>query len=424
MPHRKVNHTGWSSSSGSNSRRARLFLPLAAALAFLSVANLATHAQSTVDDSRPRRVTNAQQPQQPRPTPTPTPTPTPAPQLQKPAPGTSGTSPTPAEQQDPGQDVDEGDVVKVDTSLVNLNVRVIDRANRPVNDVKQDEFKVFEDGVPQQIFSFTRAEVPISYGLVVDNSGSMKSQLEKVIDATRTIIEQNKTGDETFLERFVGSDEIAILQDFTANQEDLVDAMDKMHTEGGQTAVLDAVYLAAEHVGKHKKGDPLNDKRRRALILVTDGEDRSSYYKQAELFEFLRENDVQIYIIGFVNELDTQGGFIRKSSKDKAVNLLNKLATETGGRAFYPTSLAELPGIAQEITKDLRTQYVVSYSPTNKRRDGTFRKVNVRIEDTGKRDKRVAITRPGYTAPRSGDATTAPPATPPTRTNSTSNKQP
>ncbi|HEV7903117.1 MAG TPA: VWA domain-containing protein, partial [Pyrinomonadaceae bacterium] len=397
----------------------------AAALAFQSFASLTTRAQRTTDDSRPRRVTNAHQPQQQQPQQQqtrPTPTATPAPQLQTPTPTPSATPPV--LQPEPGQEVDEDDVVKVDTSLVNLNVRVIDRANRPVNDVRQEEFKIFEDGVPQQIFSFTRAEVPISYGVVVDNSGSMKTQLEKVIDATRTIIQQNKPGDETFLERFVSSDEIAILQDFTANQEDLVDALDKMHTEGGQTAVLDAVYLAADHVGKHKKGDPLNDKRRRALILVTDGEDRSSFYKQAELFEFLRENDVQIYVIGFVNELDTQGGFIRKSSKDKAVNLLNKLATETGGRAFYPMSLSELPSIADEITKDLRTQYVVSYSPTNKRRDGTFRKVNVRIEDTGKRDKRIAVTRPGYTAPR-GEAA-APPATTtaPARTSSTSNKQP
>jgi Ca-activated chloride channel family protein len=411
----------------SATNNARLFLSLAvialAALALLSFADATTtHArqQRRADDSRPRRVTNMQQPQQTRPTPTPTP----APQIQMPPPMQQPT-PTPSPSaggaptlQDPGQDVDENDVVKVDTSLVNLNVRVIDRSNRPVNDVRQEDFKVFEDGVPQQIFSFTRAEVPISYGLVVDNSGSMKTQLDKVIDATRIIIEQNKPGDETFLQRFVGSDEISILQDFTANKEDLFDAMEKMHTEGGQTAVLDAVYLAAEHVGKHKKGDPLNDKRRRALILVTDGEDRSSYYKQTELFESLRENDVQIYIIGFVGELDTQGGIIRKSPKEKAVNLINKLATETGGRAFYPTSLAELPSIANEITKDLRTQYVVSYSPTNKRRDGTFRKVNVKIEDSGRRDKRIAITRPGYTAPRGDNAT------PPARTSSTSNKQP
>ncbi|HLL15455.1 MAG TPA: VWA domain-containing protein [Pyrinomonadaceae bacterium] len=423
MTHRKVELRRSRRSNGSVSL---LFtLAIIAALAVFSFADSTTHAQRTTaaDDSRPRRVggTQQQQTQQPRPTPAPTPVPqlqTPQQPRQTPTPA-ANPSPTPATEA--GEEVDPEEIVKVDTSLVNLNVRVIDRANRPVNDVRQEEFKVFEDGVPQQIFSFTRAEVPISYGLVVDNSGSMKTQLEKVIDATRTIIEQNKTGDETFLQRFVGSDEISILQDFTANKDDLFDAMDKMHTEGGQTAVLDAVYLAAEHVGKHKKGDPLSDKRRRALILVTDGEDRSSYYKQAELFEFLRENDVQIYVIGFVNELDTESGFIRKSSKDKAVSLLNKLATETGGRAFYPTSLTELPGIADEITRDLRTQYVVSYSPTNKRRDGTFRKVNVRIEDAGKRDKRIAITRPGYTAPRGGgDA----PAATPANTTSTSSKRP
>jgi len=420
MTHRKVELRRSRRSNPSPSLL--LSLCIIAALAILSFADSPTHAQrTTAADSRPRRVNGTRQQQQPRPTPAQTPAPqlqTPPPPRQTPTPA-ANPSPTPAEEA--GEEVDPEEIVKVDTSLVNLNVRVIDRANRPVNDVRQEEFKVFEDGVPQQIFSFTRAEVPISYGLVVDNSGSMKTQLEKVIDATRTIIEQNKPGDETFLLRFVGSDEMSILQDFTADKEELFDAMDKMHTEGGQTAVLDAVYLAAEHVGKHKKGDPLSDKRRRALILVTDGEDRNSFYKQAQLFDFLRENDVQIYVIGFVNELDTQSGFIKKSSKDRAVSLLNKLATETGGRAFYPASLTELPGIADEITRDLRTQYVVSYSPTNKRRDGTFRKVNIRIEDTGKRDKRIAITRPGYTAPRGSDA----PATKtPARTSSTSSKQP
>jgi len=382
----------------------------------LSAANFAirtTQAQGQ-DDARPRRVVNTQpQQQQPRPA-----NQTPAPPvLQQTNQQTPTPSPTPAPE---GEEIDPDEVVKVDTSLVNLNVRVIDRSNRPVNDVRQEDFKVFEDGVPQQIFSFTRAEVPISYGLLVDNSGSMRNQLEKVIDASRTIIDQNKTGDETFLLRFVDSDEIKILQDFTANKDDLFDALDDMHTEAGQTAVIDAVYLGAEHVGQYKKGDALNDKRRRALILVTDGEDRSSFYKQEVLFDMLRENDVQIYIIGFVNELDAQGGFIRKSSKDKAVKLINKLATETGGRAFFPNSLAELPNIAQEITKDLRTQYVVSYSPTNKRRDGTFRKVNVRIEESDKRDKRIAITRPGYTAPRGGGESPAPS---PSRTSS-SNRQP
>ncbi|HEX8851975.1 MAG TPA: hypothetical protein VF754_00730, partial [Pyrinomonadaceae bacterium] len=124
----------------------------------------------------------------------------------------------------------------------------------------------------------------------------------------------------------------------------------------------------------------------------------------------LREEDVQIYVIGFVNELDREGGFIRKSQRTRAVQLLDRLAKETGGRAFYPTSLSELPQIAEDITKDLRTQYVLSYNPTNKRRDGSFRAVRVAVADAPGRDKRIAITRAGYTAPRTGGSNTATPA--------------
>jgi Ca-activated chloride channel family protein len=276
-------------------------------------------------------------------------------------------------------------------------VRVVDRNNRPVNDVSKEEFRVFENGQPQAIEFITREEVPISYGLVVDNSGSLRSQINKVIDAGKAIVDSNKPGDETFVVRFVSSEEIKIMQDFTADRQAVKDALDDMFIEGGQTAVMDAVYLSAEHASGHKKGNALDDKRRRALILVTDGEDRASFYKQDQLFEALKENDVQIYVIGFVNELEKERGFISKSKRDKAVSLLDRLAKETGGRAFYPNSLAELPGIAEEITKDLRTQYVVSYRPTVKARPGEFRQVRVAVADTPGRDKRIAVTRSGYT---------------------------
>jgi len=187
-----------------------------------------------------------------------------------------------------------------------------------------------------------------------------------------------------------------------------------MFVEGGQTAIIDAVYLSAEHAGQHKRGNPLEDKRRRALILVTDGEDRASFYKREQLFEALKENDVQIYVIGFVNELEREGSFISKSRRSKAVELLDRLAKETGGRAFYPNSLADLPKIAEEITKDLRTQYVISYVPTVKAQAGEFRQVRVAVADAPGRDKRIAITRSGYTgkppapAPAGTSATPAP----------------
>ncbi|MBX5477669.1 MAG: VWA domain-containing protein, partial [Pyrinomonas methylaliphatogenes] len=177
--------------------------------------------------------------------------------------------------------------------------------------------------------------------------------------------------------------------------------------EAGQTAVIDAVYLAADRVTEYKKGDD-DDRRRRALILITDGEDRASFYSQNQLFQHLRESNVQIFVIGFVDELDKEGGFIRKSPREKAINLINRLASETGGRAFFPKSLSELPRIAEEITRDLRTQYVIGYSPTNKAHDGTYRSVRVVVANGPGGEKRIAVTRPGYIAPLD-NGTPAPP---------------
>jgi Ca-activated chloride channel family protein len=355
-------------------------------------------------------------------TPTPVPRATPAqtpatvidrttPQLgEPPPPPVLKPKPTPT----PPEYYGEGEKIVVDTELVTLNVRVIDRNNRPIDNVKENEFHVFEDGVEQPVAFFTREEVPVSYGLAVDNSGSLRSQLQSVIDAAKTIINSNKPGDETFLVRFISSDKIETMQDFTSNMELLLDALDNMYVEGGQTAVIDAVFLSAERVAEYKKGDD-NDRRRRALIVVTDGEDRVSFYKQEQLFARLREADVQIYIIGFVNELEKEGGFIRKSSREKAVNLLNKLASETGGRAFFPQSISELPQIANEIVRDLRTQYVLAYNPTNKARDGSYRAIRVAVADSAGRDKRIALTRGGRIAPKGGPPTPAP-TKPATRT--------
>ncbi|HUQ30880.1 MAG TPA: VWA domain-containing protein [Pyrinomonadaceae bacterium] len=301
-----------------------------------------------------------------------------------------------------GVEINENESLKIDTDLVNLNVRVIDRNNRPIGDVKQNEFQVFENGVPQQVAYFSREEVPISYGLAIDTSGSLRPQLAQVLEAGKAIITSNKPGDETFLVRFISSDKIEQVLDFSSNTEDLLDSLDTFFVEGGQTAVIDAVYVTAEHVAEYKKGND-NDRRRRALIVVTDGEDRGSTYKQEELFERLREEDVQIYVIGFVNELDKEGGFIRKSPREKAVNLINRLAGETGGRAFFPESLSDLPRIAEEIVRDMRTQYVVGYYPTNKARDGSYRAIRVSVADATGKDKRIALTRSGRIAGQEGN---------------------
>jgi Ca-activated chloride channel family protein len=303
-------------------------------------------------------------------------------------------------------------------------VRVIDRNNRPIDNVRQNDFRVFEDGIEQPISSFTREEVPISYGMSVDTSGSLRSQLQSVIDAGKTIVTSNRPGDETFLVRFISSDKIETVQDFTSSKDLLMDGLDSLYVEGGQTAIIDAVYLSAEHVAEYKKGNE-SDRRRRALILITDGEDRNSFYKQDQLFARLREEDVQIYVIGFVNELDKESGLIRKSPRERAVNLINKLASETGGRAFFPTSIADLPQIASEIVRDLRTQYVLSYNPTNKTKDGSYRAIKVAIADAPGQDKRIALTRSGRIAVRTGAPPPKPPATRlPAATKPTASKNP
>jgi Ca-activated chloride channel homolog len=365
------------------------------------------------DQQRPRSTQPAQQPSPSPATTTParqTPTATPTPQTTRPAQGVPPTlgdppppprlkpTPTPT----PPEEIDPESTIRINAELVQLHVRVIDRNNRPINNVPEGDFHVFEDGVAQKIETFTREEVPISYGLAVDTSGSLRSQLQSVIDAGKTIINANKPGDETFLVRFISSDKIETVQDFTASKEQLLDGLDSFYVEGGQTAVIDAVYLASEHVSEYRKGDE-GDRRRRALIVITDGEDRNSFYKQEQLFARLREEDVQIFVIGFVNELEKEAGLIRKSPREKAVNLIKKLASETGGRAFFPESIADLPHIANEIIRDLRTQYVIAYNPTNKEQDGTYRAIKVTVDQpSDSSEKRIALTRTGRLARKEG----------------------
>ena len=316
-------------------------------------------------------------------TPTPTATPSTAPVLIKPTPKPTETP---------------EEIIRVDTELVNINVRVVDRNNRPINNVQQKNFTVLEDGKPQQIDFFSKSEVPTNYALVVDNSGSMRQLLDKVIEAGKILINTNRPDDDTMIIRFVGRDKIEIEQPFTGNKTDLNDALENLYIEGGQTAIIDAVYLAVENVDEYEKSKRAGDRKRRALILVSDGEDRNSYYNEKQLFELLRESEVQIYVVGFVSELSKDGGFISKSPQEKSKAFLERLATETGGKAYFPSGASELPALAKEISNELRTQYSIGYVPSNDKRDNTYRSIKVVVEDGPNKEKRIAISRAGRTA--------------------------
>lgn len=303
------------------------------------------------------------------------------PSLQKPR--------TPEDGPPPSQK-DEGEI-KLGRTMVTLDVTVVDPANKPVMDLKQDEFVVTEDKVPQKIEFFGREQVPVSLVFAIDTSGSMRPKLDTVVKASTNLVKESRKGDEIGVIEF--KDQPELLEEFTSDVNDVIDTLNGL-VASRQTAMLDALYLAADYANKEGKN------RRKAVMVVTDGLDNDSYYKFGEVVNHLREIDVQVYLIGFINDLDKESGLFKKSPKDKAEGLLNKLAEETGGKAFFPKELSEVHAIAQQISTDLRTQYSLSYYPSNSKKDGTYRAVKVQVSSAARR--LIARTRPGYTAPTEG----------------------
>lgn len=282
-----------------------------------------------------------------------------------------------------------------------LNVIVLDKNGAPVDDLQQADFQVAEDGKAQTITSFTHADAPVSYMLVIDNTGSMRSQLDLLGRTSAALMAGNRAGDETAITRFVSSDKIEVVQSFTAEQNPLTKALQGLYVEKGLSAVLDAVYLSSVFVTRRSQPDA---NRRRALILLTDGEERGSYYKQSELLKYLRWANVQVFCIGFVQELDNEGGFIRRSARAEAVKLLDTLAAETGGRVFYPKKIEQLRDAVDAINHDLHTEYEIAYTPTDQLRDDKLRKVQIKLADKPGAQKRVVITRANYVAAKDAPA--------------------
>ena len=295
--------------------------------------------------------------------------------------------------------IEDDEVLRVETEEISLNVRVVNEGNRSVNNLKQSDFKIYEDNVLQPITFFTTAEIPIINALVIDNSRSLRSQLIKVLEAGKIIIAANRPKDETTIVRFVSKDKIEVVQDFTSNKSSLYNALDNLYVEGGQTAIIDAVYQTAKKVEQYQSSTKKEDVKLRSLILVSDGDDRGSSYNEDQLFKLLRELNIQIYTIGFVNDLSKEAELNGMSRQDKARKFLIRLAQETGGKVYFPNSINELPQIAADISGELRTQYLISYNPTNTGRGGTFRQIKVVVTEGANKEKRIAITRSGRNAP-------------------------
>jgi Ca-activated chloride channel family protein len=282
---------------------------------------------------------------------------------------------------------DKEGVIKVDTDLVLLDVTVVDQSNTPIMGLKKEDFSIYEDKVKQSIESVSREEVPVSFGLVIDTSGSMKSKLQTVSDASILLIKQMRNDDEAFIASFKA--EAELVQEFTDDKRELEDAIGDLYTSGG-TALLDAIIATADYAQEKGK------RRRKALVVVSDGYEKNSSSKEKEVLEVIKEDEVQVYLVGFIDE-EEEKSFFGKSPAKRAKELLSRIADDSGGRAYFPKDISEIPAIAAQIAKDLRTQYVVSYYPTNDKRDGTFRTIQVGVNQAGGR-KLIARTRRGYYA--------------------------
>jgi len=277
---------------------------------------------------------------------------------------------------------------------VKANLLVLE-ADGKFADIKLEDLKIYEDGAEQKITYFAKKENALNIGLVMDNTGSMRSQLERVIAAGATFVNNLRAQDETFIVRFVGSDNIEIVQEWTSNKRLLNNGLTNMFIEGGQSAITDALYLSANKILEREKADK---SKRGALILVTDGEDRRSYYKREQLLDLFKGSDVQIFTIGLVSEIPNES--VRKDS----VKFINQLALETGGAAFIlqgKNKDAEnaLAQSLKAILTELNSQYIIGYTSTNQNRGGSARKLTVQIADGAKGEKRQNFIRESFVVP-------------------------
>jgi Ca-activated chloride channel family protein len=279
-----------------------------------------------------------------------------------------------------------GESIKIQTEMVQLDVKVTDQTGRSAPGLTKDDFAVYEDKVAQNIESVSSEEAPVSMGLVIDTSGSMRAKIYTVAEAARGLIRQMRPDDEAFFVQF--KTEAELVREFTSDRRSLEDALRELYIGGG-TALLDAIIATADHA--HEKGR----RRRKALVVITDGVEKNSSAKEKEVIEAMKEDEVQVYLVGFVDKEESFSLF--GSPAKKAKDLLTRLADDSGGRAFFPTDVRETPAIAAQIDKDLRAQYVISYYPNNDRRNGVFHTVRVVVDHADNR-KLIARTRQGYYA--------------------------
>lgn len=272
--------------------------------------------------------------------------------------------------------------IKVSVDMVVLTATVRNHKGTPVSGLDKNDFQVYEDGVPQQIKYFSHEDIPVTVGLVVDNSGSMAPKRPEVITAALAFVHSSNPQDQMFVVDFNEHVSFGLPEGtpFTDQAEPLRVALLRIEADG-RTALYDAVAAALEHL---KAGN--RDKK--VLIVVSDGADNASKHNLAQVMDMAGRSDAIIYSLGLFDEDDP----------DKNPGVLKQMAKATGGEAFLPESLEEVVPICERIAHDIRNQYTIAYVPTNGNQDGTFRAIQIKAGAPG-RGRLVVRTRTGYNAP-------------------------
>lgn len=266
----------------------------------------------------------------------------------------------------PGLPVKPGELLHRDVDLALVNVTVTDPYNRLVTGLDQENFRVFEDNIEQEVMHFSSEDVPISIGVIFDVSGSMANKINKSREAAVQFFKTANPQDEFFLVSFNERAELTSV--FTNSVEDLQSRMAFMAAKG-RTALLDAIYLGLSQLrGAHNA--------KRALLIISDGGDNHSRYSESDIKRLVKESDSQLYAIGIFDPL----GYRNRSPEElNGPSLLSEITDMTGGRVFAVENLNDLPDIAAKIGMELRNQYVLGYRPSNKNHDARWRKIKIKL---------------------------------------------
>ncbi len=301
--------------------------------------------------------------------------------------------PPPPPPPSPGQDTGKsqsGSKIQVDVNLVVLHTTVLDDRGKFAEGLTQDNFRVYEDKIEQKLSVFKREDIPVSMGLVIDNSGSMRDKRPRVNEAALTLVQNSNPQDEAFVVNFNDDFYLDLDKDFSSSISELKEALERIDARGS-TALYDALIGSLDHLKKGKK-------EKKVLLVVTDGEDNTSRSSLEKTIREIQKTDTVIYTIGLLGQES-------KRSAKNAKKALQEIAAASGGVAYFPENVEDVHNICQQVAHDIRHQYTLGYYPSNAVKDGSFRAVHVDVIPPRGKGKLVARTRNGYYAPTARSTT-------------------